>query len=193
MPMNSPKHPISHQTVRLAPGRHARPEEGACVMELASMLAGERFTDHPRAVSGVIAWFLRAYNDGIDAERRRDLYPYAAMVVGSRASRRTERARLERCDRELAELGGRPAGRWRRIATPVLRVIRPSPYDAALVDELAGVLCATESGHRRALRLVADLVDVRPVHRPPCRAMSGRPEPPARRRGSGAPQFTLPS
>jgi hypothetical protein len=31
-------------------GQHANPERGVCVMELASMLAGEPFTDHPRSV-----------------------------------------------------------------------------------------------------------------------------------------------
>ena len=33
----------SHQTVRLARGKHSSPRDGVCVMELASMLAGEQF------------------------------------------------------------------------------------------------------------------------------------------------------
>ena len=40
--------PVSHQTIKLSRGRHSSPEHGACVMELASMLAGEGFSDHPR-------------------------------------------------------------------------------------------------------------------------------------------------
>ena len=56
------------QTVRLARGRHQSPDQGACVMELASMLAGERFSDQPRTVCPVIAGFLRAYNDILDDE-----------------------------------------------------------------------------------------------------------------------------
>ena len=39
--------PVSYQTIKFSKGKHAYPEEGACVMELASMLAGEPFTDHP--------------------------------------------------------------------------------------------------------------------------------------------------
>jgi hypothetical protein len=31
----------NHQTIKLSKGKHTSPEEGACVMELASMLAGE--------------------------------------------------------------------------------------------------------------------------------------------------------
>ena len=38
---------VSHQTIRLAKGKHQSAEQGACVMELASMLACEPFTDHP--------------------------------------------------------------------------------------------------------------------------------------------------
>jgi hypothetical protein len=53
------------QTVRLARGRHRSAEDGACVMELASMLAGERFTDRPKSVCPVIAAFLRGYNDAL--------------------------------------------------------------------------------------------------------------------------------
>src|ERR687894_3251435 len=86
----------SHQTVRLSQGKHRGPDHGACVMELASMLAGEPFSDRPRCVDPVIAGFLRTYNDGIDDRRRQDLYPLAADVVGTRAvtSVQSERARL---------------------------------------------------------------------------------------------------
>jgi hypothetical protein len=74
----------SYQTVRLSRGRHASPEDGACVMEMASMLAGEPFSDHPPSVCPVIGGFLRVYNDAVDDDRRQDLYGYASRVVGSR-------------------------------------------------------------------------------------------------------------
>jgi hypothetical protein len=48
----------SYQTVRLSAGRHRSPDDGACVMELASMLAGEPFSDRPATVCPVIAGFL---------------------------------------------------------------------------------------------------------------------------------------
>jgi hypothetical protein len=175
-----PPSPISHQTVRLAPGRHAAPEEGVCVMELASMLADEPFTDHPRSVCRVIASFLRAYNDAVDDTRREDLYLCAAIAVGTRDSRRTERARLARCDRELAEMRGSPAGGWRRLAVTAWRTVSPCPYASPLLDELARALSATYDGHRRALALFADLVDLHVAPPSPCRAMSGRPDRTAR-------------
>lgn len=89
--------PASHQTIRLSKGKHAAPSEGACVMELASMLAGEPFSDRPASVCPVIAGFMRAYNDRIDDERRQDLYRYAAEVVGSRGTPEVEHARERRC------------------------------------------------------------------------------------------------
>jgi hypothetical protein len=98
----------SFQTVRLGPGTHDSPDGGeVCVMELSSMLAGGRFTDHPSCVSPVIAAFLRGYNDGLDDERRQTLRPLAAACVGTGGGDR----RVERARRRLiaAHLGGRVA------------------------------------------------------------------------------------
>jgi hypothetical protein len=88
--------PVTHQTIKLGKGKHRSPDEGACVMELASMLAGEPFSDHPVSVCPVIGSLLRAYNDSIDSERRQDLYAYAAKVVGSRATGHVQNARAAR-------------------------------------------------------------------------------------------------
>jgi hypothetical protein len=87
--------PVSHQTIKLSKGRHSSPHQGACVMELASMLAGEPFTDHPASVCPVIGSFLRSYNDLVDDGRRQDLYAYASRVVGSRADSTVQSARAE--------------------------------------------------------------------------------------------------
>ena len=70
-----------YQTVRLARGRHAGPSAGTCVMELASLLAGEPFSDRPASACPVIGGVLRAYNDAVDDERRQRLYGMAASVV----------------------------------------------------------------------------------------------------------------
>src|SRR4051812_39723689 len=87
----------SHQTIRLIRGRHSSPERGACVMEVASMLAAEPFSDEPRCVCPVIAEFLRTYNDQVDHVRRQDLYAFAALVVGTREGPVVERQRANRC------------------------------------------------------------------------------------------------
>ena len=102
----------SYQTVRLCAGMHKSPEQGVCAMELASMLAGERFGDRPRSVSPVIGAFLRTYNDGIGDHARQDLYAYAAKVVGTRARRSVEGRRVTMCldlaRRHYARLGANP-------------------------------------------------------------------------------------
>jgi hypothetical protein len=84
-------------------------------MELASMLAGETFSDHPESVCPVIGSFLRAYNDRLDDDRRQDLYRYAAEVVGSRAPANVEHARADRLADWEAEM------RRRRTKRPLLR------------------------------------------------------------------------
>src|SRR4051794_31342934 len=90
-------HVASHQTIRLKRGRHVSPAAGACVMEVASMLSDEPFTDEPGCVCPVIAEFLRTYNDQVDDERRQDLYAYAALVVDTRDGAAVERGRADLC------------------------------------------------------------------------------------------------
>lgn len=76
------------------------------------MLAGEHFSDRPATASRVIAAFLRTYNDGIDDTRRQDLYPLAALIVGTASTRSVERERTSRCLEFARSFGaGAPAGR----------------------------------------------------------------------------------
>jgi hypothetical protein len=136
----------SFQTVRLSRGSHLSAQHGACVMKLTSMLAGERFSDHPRTACPVVAALLRAYNDGTTDGRRQDLYAFATAAVGTR-DRRRQRERLERCERFL--------GRWldgRR---------RLSARSRARAIYRAGLLFAAEAGdaaHERFLRFAEGLI-----------------------------------
>ncbi|HEX8855031.1 MAG TPA: hypothetical protein VF752_05470 [Thermoleophilaceae bacterium] len=137
--------PTNHQTVRLSRGSHTSPNDGVCVMELASMLAGERFSDHPRSVCPVIATVLRAYNDAIDDERRRDLYPLAADAVGTRGSRAERRQRLKMCGDFFGVRVGRLPGPGGNLYTLALAV------QHAATD-------ASDSSHRSILELFQRLV-----------------------------------
>jgi hypothetical protein len=80
-------------------------------MELASMLASERFSDRPASVCPVIGAILRTYNDNTDDELRQDLYRYASDVVGTRGGFELQRRRAEMA---LAWAAARYEGRWRR-------------------------------------------------------------------------------
>jgi hypothetical protein len=95
-PQSTPAMSPSHQVVELKRGKHSSPAQGACVVELASMLAGERFSDRPRSVCPVIASYMRTLNDRLDEASRQQLYPYAAAIVGTRGPGKlgTRRARL---------------------------------------------------------------------------------------------------
>jgi hypothetical protein len=176
--------PATHQTVRLSRGRHPSPAHGACVMELASMLAGEPFTDHPRSVSPVIASYLRSLNDIAGDPRRQLLYPYAAAAVGTRDDG-LEAARFERCCVALDELhAGAPL--LRRI---VARLLPSGPSASATALEhftaylVRRLRTLGDQWHVRALALADELIamtaDVRPgsdqaapVH-PPAAATPG--------------------
>jgi hypothetical protein len=162
---------VSHQTIKLGKGKHSSPTNGACVMELASMLAGEPFTDHPQSVCPVIGSFLRAYNDALDDCRRQDLYAYAAAVVGSRSSQAVERARADR----LAEWAARAAARRRlsRVLPRPLRaatIARRPPASALGAHAVRAIRRHTDETHAAALALVDELLalggEVRSAHEP---------------------------
>jgi hypothetical protein len=151
--------PISYQTITLSKGKHASPQDGACAMELASMLAGEPFNDHPPSVCPVIGSFLRAYNDRIDDGRRQDLYAYAAKVVGSRASLDVQHARAERLSAWAFE---GHCLRWlQRVVPARLRALVPTP-PAELVGSHA--VCAipqhNDNTHAEVLALIDELLTI---------------------------------
>jgi len=160
----------SYQTVQLSHGRHESPARGACVLELASMLAGERFSDHPQGVCPVLAGFLRSYNDLLPETDLDELYPYAALVVGTASSASVRRRRAHR----LLEWAERPRrslvfrlGPWDPVLLPVAkhaaRLARESRRIevARLLEELAAIgprsaVPATPAAPEEPKRLPAD-------------------------------------
>lgn len=67
----------------LAAGRHASPTDGGCFMEIASLLAGETWSDYPATTDPVLALLARAVNDYTSDAGRRDLVPLIPDVVGT--------------------------------------------------------------------------------------------------------------
>ncbi len=124
------------------------------------MLADEPFSDRPENTSPVIAAFLRTYNDGLDDERRQDLFTLASLIVGTTGGRAVERDRASRCLEFARSLGyGPPAGRAAiGIATPeasgswaALAALRtgPSAWVHFRTLEFARELVTVESRRRR--------------------------------------------
>ena len=132
---------ISHQTVQLGKGRHHSAGRGkVCVMELASMLAGEPFTDHPASVSRVLAAFLRGYNDGIDDGRRQTLKACAASCIGTAPAERVDE------DARRRMIAAHPSGALMRLFA------RFWVREGATVDESGSELVGRHVGHRVARR-----------------------------------------
>jgi hypothetical protein len=154
--MGSEEGAMSHQTVRLVPGRHRSADGGVCATELASMLAGERFSDRPRSVCPVIGGFLRAYNDAVDDARRGDLVPYASEVVGTRASRDVLCRRAELCRGFIDRFEMRPPpGRGARLT------LRGRAEALGFRAGLAAAANFDPRAHSMALALLETLIHAR--------------------------------
>lgn len=118
----------------LSRGKHRNPKRGACFMEMASFLAGERWSDHPSCTHPLLADVARNVNDRTTDAGRPALAPMIPAVIGlttddPRADARialhcalvalpTVSAERQRslavgvlsCERMLAGLGDRPDG-----------------------------------------------------------------------------------
>ena len=66
----------------LSRGKHRNPRRGACFMELASFLAGERWSDHPACTHPLLAEVARTANDRTCDAARPLLAPLIPSVVG---------------------------------------------------------------------------------------------------------------
>ena len=119
----------------LSRGKHRSPRAGACFMELASYLAGERWSDHPACTHPLLAAVARDVNDYTSDAGRGRLAVLIPSVIGLTGDdlRLDARIALEcarmalpvvaagrqqvmavsvlACERVLAALDGRPGGR----------------------------------------------------------------------------------
>jgi hypothetical protein len=66
----------------LSAGRHRNPRKGACFMEMASFLAGERWSDHPTCTHPLLASLARLVNDSLPDEERSRIVTLIPDVVG---------------------------------------------------------------------------------------------------------------
>jgi hypothetical protein len=155
-------------------------------MELASMLAGEPFSDRPRSGCRVIGAVLRAYNDRLDDRRRQDLYAYASKVVGTRATAEVERRRIERClafARDATEERSRLWRRTRRLARWDGLAgddrLDPVKLDAMGLAVARSVGRPDDATHRRMLAFIDELIAIGAPPAPPIQLppLDRQPEP----------------
>jgi len=81
-------------SLHLQYGSHKDFEDGVCAMEMASWLADEPFSDHPKCVSPVITAFMVEWNDSLpDADRDRLLKTLIPLTIGTRTTEAHESKR----------------------------------------------------------------------------------------------------
>jgi hypothetical protein len=113
-------------------GKHRSPRQGACFMEFASYLAGERWSDHPACTHPLLASLARQVNDNVSDPARQTLLELVPEVIGltsddlrvdvrvalraaatalpvvAEGRQRVLALAIIKCERRLAELDGSP-------------------------------------------------------------------------------------
>lgn len=134
----------------LSRGRHRSPRQGACFMELVSLLAGERWSDHPACTHPLLAQLAQQVNDSTSDVGRHDLLPLVAAVVDRRGNDQTwVRLAVAVASNALLEV---PEGEQRVLAGGLLRAER------VCVEDGAPSLDETRAQARAALEHVPDAV-----------------------------------
>jgi hypothetical protein len=165
----------------LSPGKHPTPRTGACFMELASLLAGERWSDHPACTHPLLAALARHVNDHTsDAGRQRlthlipsvigltgeDLHIDArialrsatmALPVVAAEHQRVMAVSVLTCECVLAGLDGRAPGSLEQQSRLALAKV---PHAAAWADQFTSGVRPSHKGFRRqaAPTIVQDAV-----------------------------------
>jgi hypothetical protein len=166
----------------LSAGKHRSPRTGACFMELASLLAGERWSDHPTCTHPLLAAVARLVNDHTsDAGRQRlaDLIPSVigltgedlqidarialwsatmALPVVAAERRRVMAVSVLACGRVLADLDGRAVGSLQEQSRLALANV---PHAAEWAYRFTSGVRPSHKGFRRqaAPTIVQDAVE----------------------------------
>lgn len=90
---------------QLTPGTHLSPEDGACLMEWVSVLAGETWTDHPRTTHHLLGHLGRMVNDAMSPHGRQALIGLGPRLKGLDSADPSTSAELaELCTRYVLEI-----------------------------------------------------------------------------------------
>jgi hypothetical protein len=185
--MQSTSAPLRVDSLRLEPGSHASPDQGVCIVELASILAKEKFSDEPDCVCEVIGAFLRSWNDRASHVDRQRLRPYAARIVGTRSGRAITHSRRDFCLAwsELAGLDGGPLSRSLARLRARIRLGWVLGFRSALrlnrgAGEYAALVCFSRHDSEASFRLLDRLLRLGEEEQgPPSRLVAPQAEPSA--------------
>jgi hypothetical protein len=154
----------------LGRGKHRNPRKGACFMEFASYLAGERWSDHPSCTHPLLARLARLINDYTSDAERQHLVGLVPSVVGltsddvrvdlrialraaltalpvvAEERQRTMALTVVVANRLLAMLDGRPDG---DLEEPSREALARAPLAARWAYEHAASMPVSLRGFRR--------------------------------------------
>ncbi|MER7499256.1 hypothetical protein AB0L05_05295 [Nonomuraea pusilla] len=160
---------LDHMPV-LSRGRHRNPKRGACFMELASYLAGERWSDHPACTHPLLAALARLVNDNTGDDNRNKLIGLVPSIIGLNSDDlRVDAVIALRCattalpvaaaerqlalavsvlaaEEMLARLDGAPSGRLSEVGRRALEGVPKATEQARRFSRAAKI---TERGFRR--------------------------------------------
>jgi hypothetical protein len=75
-------HDLPESLPLLSRGKHRKPRNGACAMEFASYLAGEKWSDHPACTHRLLAELARQVNDFTSDRTRQSLVELVPDLIG---------------------------------------------------------------------------------------------------------------
>ena len=139
----------------LSAGRHRNPRRGACFMEFASYLAGERWSDHPSCTHPALAALARDVNDLTTNEARQRLVPLIHRVVGLNGSSPLIATTLALRAATLA-LPIASMERQRALAAGIITVL-PEVHDAAIRSAAVHALAQTPDAETWARNFLATM------------------------------------
>jgi len=141
----------------LSRGKHRSPKRGACFMEMASYLAGERWSDSPSCTHPLLAAVARAVNDHVSDAGRAAIAPLIPSVIGLTS----DDARLDAelalvCDLLVAGEGatfGVPEVKRGLLAAggALIRLASRLPYAVAMEMSLTGDPIDSDAAQRYGL------------------------------------------
>ena len=134
---------------QLSRGKHRSPRKGACFMELASYLAGERWSDRPSCTHPLLAALARLVNDHTTDAGRGALAPLVPSVIGLTSDDPRVDVRIA-LRAAITALPVAAAERQRVLAVSILAAER------ALVDLDGAVDTSTAAAAADALAAVPD-------------------------------------